>query len=134
MYSEWASLSPVIAANSNGSSSTVLNKFSSVAGREVSQSVVKQLASNLGITQSPEPSILVTDDEVSVFAFRYKSRRKFTELFSFYTGELVHECHLSWFVYAYIVYACLCGRFSFTFSMWSNDLIRIFSVDGFVFF
>lgn len=70
MYSEWASLSPVIAANSNGSSSTVLNKFSSVAGREVSQSVVKQLASNLGITQSPEPSILVTDDEVSRNSFQ----------------------------------------------------------------
>lgn len=65
MYSEWASLSPLIAANSNGSSSTVLKKFSSIAGREVSQAVVKQLAANLGITQSPEPSILVTDDEVS---------------------------------------------------------------------
>lgn len=67
MYSEWASLSPLIAANSNGSSSTVLNKFSAIAGREVSQAVVKQLAANLGITQSPEPSILVTDDEVSQY-------------------------------------------------------------------
>lgn len=65
MYSEWASLSPIIAANSNGSSSTVLNKFSSIAGRDVSQAVVKQLASNLGITQPPEPSILINDDEVS---------------------------------------------------------------------
>lgn len=68
MYSEWASLSPLIAANSNGSSSTVLKKFSAIAGREVSQAVVKQLAANLGITQSPEPSILVTDDEVSQYA------------------------------------------------------------------
>lgn len=65
MYSEWASLSPVIAGNSNNSANTVLNKFSSVAGKEVSQAVVKQLAANLGITQSPEPSILVTDEEVS---------------------------------------------------------------------
>lgn len=65
MYSEWASLSPVIAANSNNSANTVLNKFSAVAGKEVSQAVVKQLAANLGITQSPEPSILVTDEEVS---------------------------------------------------------------------
>lgn len=65
MYSEWASLSPIIAEKSNGSSNTVLNKFSNVAGRDVSQAVVKQLASNLGITQSPEPSILVTDDEVN---------------------------------------------------------------------
>lgn len=65
MYSEWASLSPVIAANSNSSSNTVLNKFSAIAGREVSQAVVKQLAANLGITQSAEPSILVTDEEVN---------------------------------------------------------------------
>lgn len=65
MYSEWASLSPIIAEKSNGSSNTVLNKFSNVAGRDVSQAVVKQLASNLGITQSPEPSILVNDDEVN---------------------------------------------------------------------
>lgn len=65
MYSEWASLSPVIAANNNGSANTVLNKFSAIAGREVSQAVVKQLAANLGITQTPEPSILITDDEVS---------------------------------------------------------------------
>lgn len=67
MYSEWASLSPVIAANSNNSANTVLNKFSSVAGKEVSQAVVKQLAANLGITQPPEPSILVTDEEVSQY-------------------------------------------------------------------
>ncbi|XP_031623332.1 ral GTPase-activating protein subunit beta isoform X8 [Contarinia nasturtii] len=65
MYSEWASLSPVIAANSNNSSNTVLNKFSSVAGKEVSQAVVKQLAANLGITQPAEPSILITDEEVN---------------------------------------------------------------------
>lgn len=45
----------------------MLNKFSAIAGREVSQAVVKQLAANLGITQSPEPSILVTDDEVSQY-------------------------------------------------------------------
>lgn len=65
MYSEWASLSPVIAANSNGSATTVLNKFSANAGREVAQSVIKQLAANLGITQTPEPSILANDEEVS---------------------------------------------------------------------
>lgn len=65
MYSEWASLSSVIAEKSNGSANTVLNKFSNVAGRDVSQAVAKQLATNLGITQSPEPSILITDDEVS---------------------------------------------------------------------
>lgn len=85
MYSEWASLSPVIAANSNGSSSTVLNKFSAVAGREVSQAVVKQLAANLGITQSPEPSILVTDDEVSSTYFSIiHLKTKFSSLLKIY--------------------------------------------------
>lgn len=64
MYEEWASLSPIIAANSHGSSHSVLHKFSIAAGRDVSLAVVKQLASNLGITQAPEPSILVVDDEV----------------------------------------------------------------------
>lgn len=64
MYAEWTSLSPIIAANSNGLTSSVLSKFSNAAGRDVSTAVVKQLASNLGITQSPEPSILMTDDEV----------------------------------------------------------------------
>lgn len=71
MYSEWTSLSEIIAANCNGSSNTVLNKFSTVAGREVSQAVVKQLAANLSFTQSPEPSILVTDDEVNLFIFLF---------------------------------------------------------------
>lgn len=71
MYSEWASLSPIIAANSGGSSGSVLNKFTSIAGRDVSQAVVKQLASNLGITQPPEPSILVSDDEVSVILIHF---------------------------------------------------------------
>lgn len=65
MYSEWTSLSPIIAANSNGSPQSVLTKFVGHAGRDVSTAVVKQLASNLGITQTPEPSILHTDDEVS---------------------------------------------------------------------
>lgn len=65
MYAEWASLSPIIAANSNGSPQSVLTKFMGNAGRDVSTAVVKQLASNLGITQSPEPSILHTDEEVN---------------------------------------------------------------------
>lgn len=126
MYSEWASLSPVIAANSNGSSSTVLNKFSSVAGREVSQSVVKQLASNLGITQSPEPSILVTDDEVSQIVLIFfasleieinKDNIKFLFIcFRLYTGELVHECYLSWFVYTYSLHLLVCVGVDFILS------------------
>lgn len=65
MYSEWASLSTTIAANSaEAQSSSVLNKFPASAGKEVAVSVVKQLASNLGITQNAEPSHLVKDDEV----------------------------------------------------------------------
>lgn len=69
MYNEWTSLSPIIAANSNGSPQTVLTKFVGNAGRDVSAAVAKQLASNLGITQTPEPSILLTEDDVSECSF-----------------------------------------------------------------
>lgn len=95
MYSEWASLSPVIAANSNGSSSSVLHKFPSTAGRDVSMAVVKQLASNLGITQPPEPSCLITDEEVNTIACAF-TRMQLDKWPNFLTGELVHECHLPW--------------------------------------
>ncbi|XP_037885909.1 ral GTPase-activating protein subunit beta isoform X10 [Glossina fuscipes] len=66
MYGEWVSLSTQITANSCGAQSySVLNKFPASAGREVAVSVVKQLASNLGITQNAEPSHLVKDEEVN---------------------------------------------------------------------
>lgn len=66
MFAEWTSLSPIIAANSNGAQSqSVLNKFSGPAGREVTIAVVKQLAGNLGLTQPAEPSSLTKDEEVS---------------------------------------------------------------------
>ncbi|XP_032582731.1 ral GTPase-activating protein subunit beta isoform X12 [Drosophila sechellia] len=65
MYSEWASLSAQITANSCGAQCfSVLNKFPASAGREVVVSVVKQLGTNLGITQNAEPSHLVKDEEV----------------------------------------------------------------------
>ncbi|XP_060667106.1 ral GTPase-activating protein subunit beta isoform X8 [Drosophila nasuta] len=65
MYSEWASLSTQISANSCGAQCfSVLNKFPASAGREVVISVVKQLGTNLGITQNAEPSHLVKDEEV----------------------------------------------------------------------
>lgn len=65
MYTEWASLSSIISANSCGAQSqSVLNKFSGLAGREVAVAVVKQLAGNLGITQPAEPSVLNNDQEV----------------------------------------------------------------------
>ena len=67
MYTEWASLSPIIEANSSGVlSKSVLNKFGGSAGKEVAIAVVKQLASNLGITQPAEPSSLATDQEVCI--------------------------------------------------------------------
>ncbi|KAM7352661.1 ral GTPase-activating protein subunit beta isoform 4-T4 [Cochliomyia hominivorax] len=66
MYGEWVSLSSQISANSCGAQSySVLNKFPASAGREVAVSVVKQLATNLGITQNAEPSHLVKDEEVN---------------------------------------------------------------------
>lgn len=65
MFAEWTSLSPVIAANSSGTQSqSVLTKFAGPAGRDVAVAVVKQLAANLGPTQTAVPSALVKDDEV----------------------------------------------------------------------
>lgn len=66
MYSEWASLSPMI-QNGNEDSHSVLDKFGVGIGKDVAVGVVKQLASNLGITQAAEPSPLTTDSEVSYF-------------------------------------------------------------------
>ncbi|XP_061400512.1 ral GTPase-activating protein subunit beta [Musca vetustissima] len=66
MYGEWVSLSAHITANSCAAQScSVLNKFPASSGREVTVSVVKQLATNLGITQNAEPSHLVKDEEVN---------------------------------------------------------------------
>ncbi|XP_049281272.1 ral GTPase-activating protein subunit beta isoform X3 [Anopheles funestus] len=65
MYSEWASLYPIIAENiTNAQSQSVLGKFSIVGGRDVAAVVIKQLASTLGITNNAEPSNLHTDQEV----------------------------------------------------------------------
>lgn len=63
MYSEWASLSNIVTTG-NTESASVLTKFPSGTGRDVALSVVRQLASNLGITQAAEPSSLSTDREV----------------------------------------------------------------------
>ncbi|XP_055376402.1 ral GTPase-activating protein subunit beta isoform X3 [Condylostylus longicornis] len=65
MYSEWVSLSSTLQSNASGAQSqSVLNKFPASAGKEVAVNVVRQLASNLGITQNAEPSHLVKDEEV----------------------------------------------------------------------
>ncbi|KAK7862306.1 hypothetical protein R5R35_014671 [Gryllus longicercus] len=63
MYSEWASLSSLI-QQSNEESQSVLGKFPMVAGKDVAMAVVKQLSSNLGLTQQAECSPLATDREV----------------------------------------------------------------------
>lgn len=94
MYSEWASLSAQISANSCGAQCfSVLNKFPASAGREVVISVVKQLGTNLGITQNAEPSHLVKDEEVSapniVDTLAIFSRK-------LSTGQVVHGRHLFW--------------------------------------
>ncbi|XP_055591584.1 ral GTPase-activating protein subunit beta isoform X5 [Uranotaenia lowii] len=65
MYSEWVSLVPTITENiSNAQSQSVLGKFGIAGGRDVAAVVVKQLASNLGITNVAEPSSLTSDQEV----------------------------------------------------------------------
>lgn len=63
MYSEWASLSSII-QHGNEESQSVLAKFPVAAGKEVAMAVVKQLASNLGLTQAAEPSPLANDRDV----------------------------------------------------------------------
>uniref|UniRef100_A0A1Y9G8G0 Ral GTPase-activating protein subunit alpha/beta N-terminal domain-containing protein n=1 Tax=Anopheles albimanus TaxID=7167 RepID=A0A1Y9G8G0_ANOAL len=65
MYSEWASLVPIISENiNNAQTQSVLGKFSIVGGRDVAAVVIKQLASTLGITTNAEPSNLHSDQEV----------------------------------------------------------------------
>lgn len=63
MYSEWASLNVVTSQGLNDSRS-VLEKFGPNVGRDVTLSIVRQLASNLGIAQPAEPSYLNSDKEV----------------------------------------------------------------------
>ncbi|XP_049763292.1 ral GTPase-activating protein subunit beta isoform X1 [Schistocerca cancellata] len=63
MYSEWASLTSLV-QHGNEESQSVLAKFPMSAGKDVAVAVVKQLASNLGLTQAAEPSPLTTDKEV----------------------------------------------------------------------
>lgn len=63
MYSEWTSLNLTI-QTCNNETQSVLEKFGLSTSKEVTLGVVKQLASNLGIAQPPEPSPLNTDKEV----------------------------------------------------------------------
>lgn len=65
MYSEWTSLSLILNHGTEDSQS-VLEKFGLPVGKEITLGVVHQLASNLGITQPQEPSILITDKDVSI--------------------------------------------------------------------
>lgn len=64
MYSEWTSLSLLI-QHCGEESQSVLDKFGLSASKDVTLGIVKQLASNLGITHPAEPSPLTTDKEVS---------------------------------------------------------------------
>lgn len=65
MYSQWASLAPIIDQNINGSQSkSVLNKFSISCGKDVALTVIKQIASTYSVAQPTEPSPLTTDQEV----------------------------------------------------------------------
>ncbi|KAK9501298.1 hypothetical protein O3M35_012037 [Rhynocoris fuscipes] len=63
MYSEWASLVNVV-RDERSERESVLTKFSIDTGKEVAISVVKELASNIGLTQAPSPSKLVTHRDV----------------------------------------------------------------------
>ena len=64
MYSEWTSLSLML-QNNDDANQSVLEKFGLTTSKDVTLGVVRQLASNLGISQPAEPSPLVTDKEVT---------------------------------------------------------------------
>ncbi|KAE8751950.1 hypothetical protein FOCC_FOCC001427 [Frankliniella occidentalis] len=63
MYREWASLSSRL-LNGSEEGHSVLEKFPGNAGKDVSLAIIRQLASNVGISQPPQPSNLITDREV----------------------------------------------------------------------
>lgn len=63
MYSEWASLCPLV-QNYGADQQSVLDSFPPQAGKDVVVAVVKQLTYNLSIKQPAEPSPLITDKEV----------------------------------------------------------------------
>lgn len=63
MYGEWTSLSLAVQDGEQDGQS-VLEKFDLPISKEITLGLVKQLASNLSITQTPEPSILASDREV----------------------------------------------------------------------
>ncbi|XP_048519931.1 ral GTPase-activating protein subunit beta isoform X3 [Dendroctonus ponderosae] len=63
MYGEWTSLN-LVAQDGESEGQSVLEKFDLPISKEITIGLVKQLAGNLSITQSPEPSILTTDREV----------------------------------------------------------------------
>ncbi|KAF6206119.1 hypothetical protein GE061_017344 [Apolygus lucorum] len=62
MYSEWASLASIVRHETSDKDS-VLSKFPD-SGKDVAMSIVKELASNIGLTQAPAPSNLATDRDV----------------------------------------------------------------------
>lgn len=67
MYSEWTSLSQIVqncSGSDNSQQQSVLEKFGLSTSREVTVGLVRQLASNLGISRPAEPSQLTTDKEV----------------------------------------------------------------------
>lgn len=64
MYSEWTSLNLTV-QNEEQNGQSVLEKFDLPISKEITLGLVRQLASNLGIAQAPEPSVLTTDKEVS---------------------------------------------------------------------
>lgn len=66
MYSEWTSLSLAL---QQGGRESVLEKFGLPVSKEITLGLVRQLASNLGISQPPEPSSLTTEKDVRIYIF-----------------------------------------------------------------
>lgn len=77
MYSEWTSMIPRVQAGGDCGASSVLGKFGTSVGKDVTLGIVRQLAGNLGISQAAEPSPLSTDTEVKIFEFTYVQKHIF---------------------------------------------------------
>ncbi|XP_014260072.1 ral GTPase-activating protein subunit beta isoform X1 [Cimex lectularius] len=63
MYSEWASLANIV-RHESADRESVLNKFPVESGKDVALIIVKDLIKNIGLTQAPVPSPLVSDKDV----------------------------------------------------------------------
>jgi len=64
MYLEWSALNLSSGEGSNGDKSSVLDKLTPEAAKDVVLPVVRHVVSSLGISQAPQSSSFTTDPEI----------------------------------------------------------------------